>query len=59
MEPEFGEVGEVAELCGYVACELVAVEMDVGESTVEGVQRNLIAILVPNREYLINVEGVG
>ena len=27
--------------------------------TVEGVRGNLTAIRVPNREYLINVEGVG
>ena len=44
---------------GVLVLVLVDVVILLVYTTVEGVQRNLIAILVPNRECLMNVEGVG
>ena len=44
---------------GVLVLVLVDVIILLVYTTVEGVQRNLTAIRVPNREYLMNVEGVG
>ena len=44
---------------GVLVLVLVDVVILLVYTTVEGVQINLIAILVPNRECLMNVEGVG
>ena len=44
---------------GVLVLVLVDVIILLVYTTVEGVQRNLTAIRVPNRESLMNVEGVG
>ena len=44
---------------GVMVLVLVDVIILLVYTIVEGVQGNLTAILVPNREYLMNVEGVG